>query len=49
LLDELATAGFSVEWKKLLTTELAPPPALLERFPRDLLVTDQVVVLATRH
>jgi len=49
LLDELATAGFSVEWKKLLTTELAPPPALLERFPRELLVTDQVVVLATRH
>jgi ubiquinone/menaquinone biosynthesis C-methylase UbiE len=49
LLDELATAGFCVEWKKLLSTQLVPPPALLERFPRELLVTDQVVVLATRH
>ena len=49
LLDELATAGLSVEWKKLITTELEPPRALLERFSRELLVTDQVVVLATKH
>ncbi len=48
LLAAVTEEGFTVVWTKLLTTDLSPPEALLARHARELLVTDQVVLLATR-
>jgi ubiquinone/menaquinone biosynthesis C-methylase UbiE len=45
-LDE---AKFAVAWKKLIPTDLEPPAEPLRRFPRDVLVTEQIVVLATKR
>jgi len=46
LLDAISQAGFEVEWKKLMSTDLEPPQALARLYPIDLLKNDQVVVLA---
>jgi hypothetical protein len=49
LLASISQSGFEIARKKLMATELAPPSELLDRYPRDLLVAEQVVVLATKH
>ena len=46
LVEAISHAGFEVEWKKLMSTDLEPPQALARLYPIDLLKNDQVVVLA---
>jgi ubiquinone/menaquinone biosynthesis C-methylase UbiE len=50
LLSKVRGAGFNVQWHKIIKAEgLDPPPELLTRFPSDLLLTNQIVIFATRR
>ena len=49
LLAEVADAGFEIVSSRMIRAEgVVPSPALLEKYPLDLLMTNQIVVLAKR-
>ncbi|HEX6633791.1 MAG TPA: class I SAM-dependent methyltransferase [Usitatibacter sp.] len=50
LVRDIADAGFTIEDERRIRVEgLVPDDRLLTRYPPDLLLTNQVVVLATKH